>query len=94
MLIFIFTYYFFLPYILGTMAALDRRGRWAVIASGLHLLGSAISPVLGGLIVVNFGYITLAWAVFSVCLVSLAVLLTVVCFIQKMEYEVISLNAS
>lgn len=94
MLIFIFTYYFFLPYILGTMAALDRRGRWAVIASGLHLLGAAISPVFGGLIVVKFGYITLSWAVFSVCLVSLAVLLTVVRFIQKKENEAIYLNAS
>ena len=85
MLIFIFTYYFFLPYILGTMVALDRRGRWAVIASGLHLLGSAISPVIGGLIVVKFGYITLAWGVFSVCMVSLVILTLVVRFIQNKE---------
>lgn len=44
-------FYFFLPYIMGAMAALDRAGRWTATAGGVQTVAAAIGPLLGGLLV-------------------------------------------
>lgn len=70
-------YFFVLPYILGTAAALDRFGRWAAIASTSFLAAMAVAPVLGG-ILVEFGtYKLLGWFTLVSQIVSLALFLAV-----------------
>ena len=44
-------FYFFLPYIMGAIAALDRAGRWTATAGGVQTVAAAIGPLLGGLLV-------------------------------------------
>lgn len=46
-----FAFYFFYPYIMGALAALDRAGRWTATAVGVSTLGVALGPVLGGVLV-------------------------------------------
>ena len=53
------SYFFTLPYLLGTAAALDREGRWASIASTSFLGAIAIAPALGGLIMDHWNATTL-----------------------------------
>ena len=43
-----FGFYFVSPYQMGLAAAIDRRGRVAVLAGGLLNLGYGIGPTLGG----------------------------------------------
>jgi MFS family permease len=44
-------YFFFLPYIMGALAALDRAGRWTATAGGVQTVAGAIGPLLSGLLV-------------------------------------------
>ena len=53
------SYFFTLPYLLGTAAALDREGRWASIASTSFLGAIAIAPAAGGLIIDHWNATTL-----------------------------------
>jgi predicted MFS family arabinose efflux permease len=52
-------FYFALPYLLGTAAALDRRGRWTAAAAGVSAVGVAIGPVSAGLVVGDSSYAAL-----------------------------------
>ena len=71
-------YFFTLPYILGTAAALDRQGRWAAIASTLILAAMAVSPSIGGWIYEQFGISRLGATTLAGELVALGLLLIVV----------------
>ncbi len=53
------SYFFTLPYLLGTAAALDRGGRWASIASTSFLGAIAVAPAVGGLIMDHWNAATL-----------------------------------
>lgn len=53
------SYYFVLPYVLGTSASMDSNGSWAAVASTTLLASLAISPIVGGLLVDNFGLVGL-----------------------------------
>ena len=53
------SFFFTLPYLLGTMAALDREGRWASIAATSFLGAIAIAPAVGGLIMDHWNAATL-----------------------------------
>lgn len=53
------SYFFVLPYVLGTSASVDSNGSWAAVASTTLLASLAISPIVGGLLVDNFGLIGL-----------------------------------
>lgn len=53
------SYFFVLPYVLGTSASVDSNGSWAAVASTTLLASLAISPVVGGLLVDNFGLVGL-----------------------------------
>ena len=53
------SYFFALPYLLGTAAALDLEGRWASIASTSFLGAIAIAPAAGGLIMEHWNATTL-----------------------------------
>jgi predicted MFS family arabinose efflux permease len=53
-------YYFLVPYMLGVLAQMDDRGRWAVAADAVWWLGAAPGAAVGGLLVEKGGYTALA----------------------------------
>jgi predicted MFS family arabinose efflux permease len=53
-------YSFVVPYLMGALAELDDRGRWAVAIDGAWNGGTAIGPFLAGLAVEAAGYLPLA----------------------------------
>ena len=57
MLAFLFT----LPYVMGSAAALDAGGRWVAAATGASTIGTALGPVLAGILATRFGYPALGW---------------------------------
>jgi DHA1 family inner membrane transport protein len=60
------TYSFILPYLMGTLASLDKKGRWAVAGDAFWNLSSTPGPIIATLIVTNMGYNPLAiWVLTS-----------------------------
>jgi len=71
-------YYFLVPYMLGVLAEMDDRGRWAVAADAVWWLGAAPGAAVGGILVAKGGYPALA-ALAPVCgFVSLIILVRTV----------------
>ena len=60
-----FSYAFSMPYITGTLSALDKEGRWAVAGDAIWNFSSTPGPIIATLIVTNFGYNPLALWVFT-----------------------------
>jgi predicted MFS family arabinose efflux permease len=58
--IWIGSYYFVVPYLLGLMARLDDLGRWAVAVGAIWWLGDAAGPPVAGMIVERSGFELLA----------------------------------
>ena len=54
------SFYFVVPYILGIMSEMDRKGRWAVATDAVWWLGAAPGPAIGGYVVASAGYPGLA----------------------------------
>jgi predicted MFS family arabinose efflux permease len=74
-----FSYGFVSPYIMGTLASLDREGRWAVAGDAFWNFSQTPGPVIAALIVTHAGYNPLAiWV-----LTSGAVGMTLLCFTAK-----------
>jgi predicted MFS family arabinose efflux permease len=48
------------PYMLGVLAQMDDRGRWAVAADAVWWLGAAPGAAVGGMLVETGGYTALA----------------------------------
>lgn len=66
-------FYFVVPYILGIMAEMDPKGRWAVATDAVWWLGAAPGPAIGGFLVAEAGYgglamLPVAVGVISICL--------------------------
>jgi predicted MFS family arabinose efflux permease len=60
------SYSFIMPYLMGTLASLDREGRWAVAGDAFWNFASTPGPVIATLIVTNMGYNPLAiWVLTS-----------------------------
>jgi predicted MFS family arabinose efflux permease len=59
-------YYFLVPYMLGVLAQMDDRGRWAVSADAVWWLGAAPGAAVGGILVEKGGYTALAFLAPSV----------------------------
>jgi predicted MFS family arabinose efflux permease len=57
--------FFALPYLMGTLASLDRRGRWAATGSGVGAIGGALGPASGGLLVEAGSYSALGGLVLA-----------------------------
>ncbi len=53
-------YYFLLPYMLGVLAEMDHKGRWAVAADAVWWLGAAPGAAVGSFMVQAGGYSALA----------------------------------
>jgi hypothetical protein len=56
-----FSFFFLVPYLLGTAAALDPAGRLAAASAGPFLLGVGLGPVAAGGLVGAWGYPALGW---------------------------------
>jgi len=54
-------YYFLLPFMLGILAQMDDKGRWAVSADAVWWLGAAPGAAVGGVLVEKGGYTALAF---------------------------------
>lgn len=67
-------FFFALPYLLGTAAALDPLGRWTAAAAGISAVGVAIGPGVAGLMVGDSGYPALGGFVIA-CGLGAAVLI-------------------
>ena len=66
------SFYFVVPYILGIMSEMDRKGRWAVATDAVWWLGAAPGPAVGGYVVANAGYSGLAVLTVVVGVISIA----------------------
>jgi predicted MFS family arabinose efflux permease len=67
-------FFFALPYLLGTAAALDPLGRWTAAAAGVSAVGVAIGPGVAGVMVSDAGYPALGGFVIA-CGLAAAVLI-------------------
>jgi predicted MFS family arabinose efflux permease len=67
-------FFFALPYLLGTAAALDPLGRWTAAAAGISAVGVAVGPGVAGLMVGDAGYPALGGFVIA-CGLGAAVLI-------------------
>lgn len=54
-------YYFLIPYMMGVLAQMDDRGRWAVATEAVWWLGAAPGAAVGGVLVAKGGYTALAF---------------------------------
>jgi predicted MFS family arabinose efflux permease len=68
-------YFFALPYLLGTAAALDRYGRWSAAAMGLSMAGVALGPGSAGFAIGLWGYPALGWLVLATGVAAIALML-------------------
>ena len=67
------TFYFVVPYILGIMSEMDRKGRWAVATDAVWWLGAAPGPAIGGYVVASSGYPGLAVLTVSLGIVAMII---------------------
>ena len=67
------TFYFVVPYILGIMSEMDRKGRWAVATDAVWWMGAAPGPAIGGYVVASAGYPGLAGLVISLGIAAMIV---------------------
>lgn len=74
-----FSYAFSMPYITGTLSALDKEGRWAVAGDAFWNFSSTPGPIFATLIITHFGYNPLALWVFT----SGAVGITLFCYTAR-----------
>ena len=60
------SYIFVMPYLMGTLASLDKEGRWAVAGDAFWNFSSTPGPIIATLIVTHAGYNPLAlWVLTS-----------------------------
>ncbi|MDJ0813943.1 MAG: MFS transporter [Woeseiaceae bacterium] len=67
------TFYFVVPYILGIMAEMDRKGRWAVATDAVWWMGAAPGPAIGGYVVAGAGYPGLAGLVVALGIIAMII---------------------
>lgn len=78
-------YNFLSPYVLGALAAMDDRGRWAVAGAALWNAGTVPGPWIAGILVERGGYLTLAGLSLFTGVVCMAMYAVVLRRLQKRE---------
>lgn len=71
------SFFFVQPYLVGTAAVMDPRGRIVAAYAGAGLVGAAIGPALGGALVQRFSYPALGWQLAVASAAAIALLLPV-----------------
>lgn len=69
-----FLFAFSMPYFIGTLAALDRTGRWAAMGTGVAGIGAALGPAAVGRLVETNGYESLGILMLVTGLVTAALI--------------------
>jgi predicted MFS family arabinose efflux permease len=72
------TFFFVMPYMMGTAAALDRSGRWTAAVGAALLFGAAFGPYTAGEVITRWGYPGLEWLVLACGATSFALALPAV----------------
>jgi predicted MFS family arabinose efflux permease len=67
-------FFFSQPFMMGTIATLDRRGRVNAAAGAMMTVGAAIGPAVGGLLATDGDYGRLGWLAAACGLASLALI--------------------
>ena len=67
------SFYFVVPYILGIMSEMDRKGRWAVATDAVWWMGAAPGPAIGGYVVASAGYPGLAGLTVTLGIVAMII---------------------
>jgi predicted MFS family arabinose efflux permease len=65
-----FLFAFSMPYFIGSLAALDRSGRWAAMGTGVAGIGAALGPAAVGGIVETNGYESLGFLMLAMGLLA------------------------
>ena len=55
------TFNFTLPLMFALAAAIDRQGRWAAAMGGVFTIATGCGPIIGGVLVETFGYVSVGW---------------------------------
>jgi predicted MFS family arabinose efflux permease len=84
LLVWSIAYFFVIPYLLGTTAALDPEGRWTAAANGASAVASALGPASAGLLVTGGGYGALGWVIVAGGVAALALILPVASALERM----------
>ncbi len=79
-----FTFLFAFPYFMATYAGLDNKGRVAALGSALALVGNAIGPFAGGLVITQNQYATLGWFTCSCHTLTIILLFMVTRGLERM----------
>jgi predicted MFS family arabinose efflux permease len=74
------SFFFSVPYLMGTMATLDARGQWTAAAAGAEAIGASFGPVIAGFLVTGAAYRFLVYPVVVTGLIALALIFPVVKF--------------
>lgn len=77
------SFFFALPYLMGTAAALDRRGGWTAAAAGIMTVGIGLGPAVGGTLLAVGGFAGLSWLVGGSCLAGLALVIPVTLILDR-----------
>ena len=78
-------YNFLTPYLMGALAALDDRGRWAVAGDALWNGGTVPGPWIAGLLVERGGYLPLAVLSLVTGIICMAMYTVVLRRVQRRE---------
>jgi len=74
------SFFFIFPFLMGTMAVLDTRGRWAVAGGAAELIGLGLGPVVGGVLVTGGNYSVLSEYMVAAGLIALVFVFPVLRF--------------
>jgi len=77
------SFFFSVPYLMGTMATLDVRGQWAAAAAGAELDGAGVGPVIGGALVTGAAYSILVYLVGVTGLIAFVLIYPVVRYAEN-----------
>ncbi len=76
---------FTISYVLGTAAALDKRGRMAAIANGYVILALSVGTAIFGTVASQTHYTVLAWPAFILCCLGAIVIMPLTRALDKNE---------
>ena len=78
-----FLFAFSMPYFIGTLAALDRTGRWAAMGTGVAGIGAALGPAAVGRVVEATGYGSLGWLMLVMGILAAALITPVLVTLDR-----------
>lgn len=70
--------YFLIPLLLGLAASLAASGEYAAMVSGMVVIGTSLGPMIGGVLVEQYGYSALGMYYLIIAIITVIALTTVV----------------